>query len=387
MALLKPHRSISSAMPRRSTARHHQKAQLRTGFTTSACAAGAARAAIRALLEGRPQSQVRVPLPGRREAAFELARCEFVDSGVRVGIVKDAGDDPDVTHGAEIQATVHFVDEPGLHFEAGEGVGVVTLPGLEIPVGEPSVSPGARRIIRRAVEAELGVDGLRRRGVHILLSVPGGETIARKTLNPRLGVLGGISILGTTGIVQPFSEGAYRGSIVVEMKAALRNGVTALVLTTGDRSERYLMAQRPDWPEIAFIQVGDHLGFGLKRAARLGAAQVTISGMIGKLSKIAQGRMHTHVSQGLIDIPFLASLSATLSPAPSAELMDRLLRANTARHVQIMLRKAGIAGLEQRIARLAAQQAANHIERRIPVEVFLWDIKGDLLAYASTKST
>ena len=387
MTLIQAERSFPSLMPRRSTARHHQKAHLRTGFTTSACAAGAARAAVRALLAEEPQTDVSIPLPGKRTASFELARCEFAGAGVRVGIVKDAGDDPDVTHGAEIQATVHFVDEPGLHFEAGEGVGVVTLPGLEIPVGAPSVSPGARRIIRKAVETELGVEGLRRRGVYIVLSVPRGETIAKDTLNPRLGVMGGISILGTTGIVQPFSEGAYRGSIVVEIKAALRNGVNALALTTGDRSERYLMKLRPDWPEIAFIQVGDHLGFGLRRAARLGAKQVTISGMIGKLSKIAQGRMHTHVSQGLIDIRFIASQAATLTPAPSPELMARLLQANTARHIQMMLRKAGIPGLEQRIARLAAQQAANHIERRIPVEVFLWDIKGDLLAYARVKST
>ncbi len=387
MTLIQAERSFPSLMPRRSTARHHQKAHLRTGFTTSACAAGAARAAVRALLAEEPQTDVSIPLPGKRTASFELARCEFAGAGVRVGIVKDAGDDPDVTHGAEIQATVHFVDEPGLHFEAGEGVGVVTLPGLEIPVGDPSVSPGARRIIRKAVETELGVEGLRRRGVYIVLSVPRGETIAKDTLNPRLGVMGGISILGTTGIVQPFSEGAYRGSIVVEIKAALRNGVNALALTTGDRSERYLMKLRPDWPEIAFIQVGDHLGFGLRRAARLGAKQVTISGMIGKLSKIAQGRMHTHVSQGLIDIRFIASQAATLTPAPSPELMARLLQANTARHIQMMLRKAGIPGLEQRIARLAARQAADHIERRIPVEVFLWDIKGDLLAYARVKST
>ncbi len=367
---------------RRPTAKHHQKDQLRTGFTTSACAAAATRAALRALRTETPQTAAHIPLPGKRQAAFELARCEFLEQGVRAGVIKDAGDDPDVTHGAEIQATVRFLDTPGIHYEAGAGVGVVTLPGLEIPVGEPSVSPGARRIIQRAVEAELGGDFLRHQGVHIRLSVPNGEAIARETLNPRLGVLGGISILGTTGIVVPYSEGAYRGSIVVEIKAALRNGVTELALTTGKRSEQYLMAERPHWPELAFIQVGDHVGFGLKRAARLGATRIALSGMIGKLSKIAQGRMHTHVSQGLIDIPFIASLAATLAPAPSPELMARLREANTARHIQMMLRKAGIPGLEQRIAHLAAQQAAAHIDHALPVEVFLWDIKGELLAYA-----
>jgi cobalt-precorrin-5B (C1)-methyltransferase len=335
------------------------------------------------LQEERPQRSVTIPLPGKRRASFVLARCDVLLTGVRVGIVKDAGDDPDVTHGAEIQATVRFSDTPGIHYEAGPGVGVVTLPGLEIAVGEPSISPGARRIIQRAVIAELGQDFLRHQGVHITLSVPGGETIARETLNPRLGVVDGISILGTTGIVVPFSEGAYRGSIVVEIKAALRNGVGELALTTGDRSERYLMAQRPHWPEIAFIQVGDFLGFALKRAARLGATGLTISGMIGKLSKIAQGRMHTHVSRGLIDIDFISSLTTTLTPPPSPELLARLRRANTARHTQMQLRKAGITGLEQRIADLAAQQAAAHIDYAAPVEVFLWDIKGELLAYAA----
>ncbi len=367
---------------RRTPAKHRDEARLRTGFTTSACAAGATRAALRALRTETPQSRVGVPLPGARSAIFELARCEFLDSGVRVGVIKDAGDDPDVTHGAEIQAVVRFDDRPGIHYQAGPGVGLVTLPGLEIPVGEPSISPGARRIIHRAVVAELGKAYLRQQGVHITFSVPQGEVIARETLNPRLGVLGGISILGTTGIVVPFSEGAYRGSIVVEIKAALRNDVTKLALTTGDRSEKYLMARRPHWPEIAFIQVGDFLGFGLKRAARLGATRLVISGMIGKLSKIAQGRMHTHVSRGLIDIPFIATQAATLTPAPAPELQAKIERANTARHVQMLLRKAGVSGLEQRIATLAAQQASAHIAHAVPVEVFLWDIKGELLAYA-----
>ncbi|HID33656.1 MAG TPA: cobalt-precorrin-5B (C(1))-methyltransferase [Anaerolineae bacterium] len=370
-------------MSRRAKARHRDAAQLRTGFTTSACAAGAARAAIEALRTESIPSVVSIPLPGGRSATFELARCEPLGDGIRTGVIKDAGDDPDVTHGAEIQAAVRFIDTPGIHYEAGEGVGVATRPGLEIPVGEPSVSPGARRIIRRAVIAAVGEDFLRSQGVHITLSVPGGEAIAQETLNPRLGVLGGISILGTTGIVVPYSEGAYRGSIVVEIKAALRNGVTHLALTTGKRSESYLMRARPTWPELAFIQVGDHVGFGLKRAARLGAKGIALSGMIGKLSKIAQGRMHTHVSQGLIDIPFIASLAGTLQPPPPPELLARLHQANTARHIQMMLRKAGIPGLEQGIADLAAQQAAAHIEHNVPVEVFLWDIKGALLAYAT----
>lgn len=367
---------------RRPTAKHHDKDRLRTGFTTSACAAGATRAAIRALLSEKPQKSVMIDLPGGRSARFPLARCENLPSGVRVGVIKDAGDDPDVTHGAEIQVTVRFWDRPGILYEAGEGVGVVTLPGLEIPVGEPSVSPGARRIIQRAVMAELGESALKNVGVHIVLSVPNGEKIAQETLNPRLGVLGGISILGTTGIVQPFSEGAYRGSIVVEIKAALRNDISELALSTGDRSEKYLMQERPHWPEIAFIQVGDFLGFALKRVVQRGAGGVAISGMIGKLSKIAQGRMHTHVSRGLIDIPFIASLAAHLNPPPPPELLDHLQQANTARHVQIQLRKAGFSGLEQRIADLAAQQAAASIDHAIPVEIFLWDIKGELLAYA-----
>lgn len=369
-------------MKRRTTAKHHGQDRLRTGFTTSACAAGATRAAIRTLLREKPQTSVKVVLPGGKSAAFPLVRCEILLSGVRTGIIKDAGDDPDVTHGAEIQATVRFDNRPGIHYEADEGVGVVTLPGLEIAVGEPSVSPGARRIIQRAVVTELGKSTLKNMGVHIALSVPDGERIAQRTLNPRLGVLGGISILGTTGIVQPFSEGAYRGSIVVEIKAALRNGASKLALTTGDRSEKFLMQERPRWPEIAFIQVGDFMGFALKRAVQRGADAVAISGMIGKLSKIAQGRMHTHVSRGLIDIPFIASLAAGLHPPPPPELLAHLQEANTARHIQVQLRKAGVSGLEQRIADLAAQHAATSIDHAIPVEIFLWDIKGELLAYA-----
>ena len=282
--------------------------ELREGFTTGACAAASARAATRALMTGEPVAEVIIDLPAKKGVAFRINHCEFGTGGVTCGTIKDAGDDPDVTHGAEIRATVAWTDDPGVRIAGGEGVGVVTKPGLPLAVGEPAINTGPRHMIARAVEDEAG-DILNTRGLRVTISVPGGEEIAQKTANPRLGILGGISILGTTGIVKPYSQPAYRATIYVELKVAATNGIERAVLSTGTRSEEYARQRHPDWPELSFVQVGDHIGYGLRQARRLGFSRVVISGMIGKLSKLAQGRVQTHISEGGIDFDFLTGLA------------------------------------------------------------------------------
>jgi cobalt-precorrin-5B (C1)-methyltransferase len=357
-----------------------RKPDLREGYTTSACALAAARAATRVLLIGQKLSSITVDLPGKENVTFPLERCEIDAEGVTCGVIKDAGDDPDVTHGLEILATVSWGDGPGITLNGGEGVGVVTKPGLPVLVGEPAINPVPRRLITGAVAEEVR-RLVNEHGLAVTISVPGGDEVAQQTMNPKLGIVGGISILGTSGIVKPFSTSAYRASIYVELKMAAHNGVRHAVLTTGKRSETYAQGRYPDLPEYAFVQVGDHVDYGLKQGRRLGFEQVTLSSMIGKASKLAQGRMQTHVSQGEVDFAFLADVAVALGADEA--LIERILEANTAHHVQVMLQQAGVKGLEARLAGMAASAAESFIDGAARVEVMLWHIKGELLAVGS----
>jgi len=364
-------------MKKQGTAEWRQT-NLREGFTTSACATAAAVAATRALIGGERVTAITIDLPGKKDVTFEMARCENTGSGWLCGVIKDAGDDPDVTHGLEIQATISWQDEtPGIVLAGGEGVGHVTKPGLPVEPGNPAINPVPRRMITRAVTAE--ADGwLQKQGLLVSISVPGGEEVAKETLNPRLGILGGISILGTSGIVKPYSNSAYRASIYIELKMAANNGVRHAVLTTGKRSDTYAQEHFPHLPEFAFLQVGDHMDYGLKQVRRLKFEQVTISAMIGKVSKLAQGRMQTHVSRGSVDFEFLAQAAQELGASP--EICDRVREANTAHHVQIILDKAEVAGLDLLLAKMGVNESAAFIQHALPVELLLYDLKGNLLA-------
>lgn len=368
-------------MKTHSEARWRQQ-NLREGFTTGACATAASCAATRALITGKPVTSIIIDLPVRQGVVFEVVRCESGDDGTLCGVVKDAGDDPDVTDGAELQAHVSWRGEPGLVLVGGDGVGQVTLPGLPVPPGQPAINPVPRRMITRAVSREAG-ELLETRGLRIEIRVPGGEQIAQQTLNPKLGIVGGISILGTTGIVKPFSTSAYKASIYLELKVARENRVASPVLTSGTRSEDYAAARYPDIPAHGFVQVGDHMDYALKQCVRLGFGRVMISAMIGKTSKLAQGRMQTHVSAGLVDFEFLAEQAAALGG--SGDLLTRIRGANTAHHVQIMLKQAGMDGLEHRLAQMAADAAAEYTHHRLEVEVLLYHIRGDLLGVGTSR--
>ena len=350
---------------------------LRSGFTTGACAAAAARAATRALVTGQPVKAIAIDLPVRRGVVFSIHRCDVHAGQATCSVIKDAGDDPDVTHGAEIVATVEWSERPGITLRGGKGVGIVTRPGLELDVGEPAINPAPRRMIVQAVAAELDTHA---RGVTVTISVPQGEQLAAQTLNPRLGIVGGISILGTSGIVRPYSQAAYRATIHVALKVAVANKAPCVVLCTGRRSEAWARARYPHLPELSFVEVGDHIGYALRQADRLGISHVVVVGMVGKLSKVAQGRWHTHVNQGGVDLHFLASLAAQLGARE--DLVARCRTANTARHVQVLLRRARIAGLEERIARLAAERAADYVRAVNRIEVLVFDLHGDLVGYA-----
>ncbi|MEU1469408.1 cobalt-precorrin-5B (C(1))-methyltransferase [Streptomyces sp. NPDC005761] len=281
---------------------------LRPGWTTGACATAAATAAYTALLSGDFPDPVTITLPRGQTPAFALAVEELAEGLAMAGVVKDAGDDPDVTHGALVRATVRALPPgSGVVFRAGPGVGTVTLPGLPLDVGEPAVNPVPRGMIRehiaRVAAAHRGTGD-----VEVTLSVDHGEEIARSTWNPRLGILGGLSILGTTGIVVPYSCSAWIDSIRRGVDVARAAGHTHVAGCTGSTSEKTVVAEY-GLPEIALLDMGDFAGAVLKYVRRHPVERLTICGGFAKLSKLAAGHLDLHSGRSQVDKAFLAELA------------------------------------------------------------------------------
>ena len=318
------------------TAKVRPKA-LRTGWTTGSCASAAAKAATTALRDQATQESVEVALPGGQRVGFAVASCEHDARQATAVVVKDAGDDPDVTHGAHLTATVRWRDEPGVALDGGEGVGVVTKPGLGIEVGEPAITETPRTMIIQAV-AEV-VDPARQ-GVGVVISVPGGEKMARKTTNGRLGILGGISILGTTGIVRPFSTASWRASVEQAVSVMAAQGEHTVVLCTGGRTERGAMTLLPDLPEVCFVEVGDFTGAALRRALTVGLTGVIFVGMAGKLAKLAAGVLMTHYTRSKVDLGLLGEV--TMAAGGPAALAQEVTAANTGRHAYEIWQREGL---------------------------------------------
>lgn len=283
----------------------------RTGFTTGACCAAAARAVTLGLSTGVVPSAVETSLPNGQRYLFPVVDGVVDARGVTAVVVKDAGDDPDCTHGARMVARGEPLSEyPGLiRLQGGKGIGTVTRPGLGLPVGEPAINSVPRENIIANVR-EVAGGFLDTQGIVITLSVPGGEALAEKTLNPRLGIVGGISILGTTGIVYPYSTSAYRAAIVQAIQGAVATGLDVLALTTGRRTERYAMDCFPQWPPWSFVQMGDFVGAALEAASVSGVAHVVLVAMGGKLAKMAQGVKNTHAHKTVLDMDLVASLAS-----------------------------------------------------------------------------
>lgn len=348
---------------------------MRTGFTTGACSAAAAKAAVRFLVSGTQPAEIEITLPNGNPATFTLHRCERAEGHAVCSVIKDAGDDPDCTHGAEMVAEVELISEARIELRGGEGVATVTKPGLGLEVGGPAINPVPRANITAMIAEELRESTLP--GAIVTLSVPGGEEMAKKTLNARLGLLGGISILGTTGIVKPYSTAAYKASVVQAIDVAVTQGSEELVLTTGGRSETYAMRLRPDLPEAAFIQVGDFIGVGVKHCARRGVRKVTIVGMIGKLSKMANGKMQTHAAGSEVNMDLLAELVGELGAGE--EFQNEIRASNTARHVLELAKAHGFGELTSLVCRRAVEHCEQHAGGDLPIQAYLMDFEGALL--------
>ncbi len=350
------------------------KRPLRRGWTTGTCAAAASRAAYEALLTGVFPDPVAVLLPGGARPSFALATSQLGAGFARAGVVKDAGDDPDVTHGALVVATVR-IGEPGsgVVFRAGEGVGTVTRPGLPLAVGEPAINPVPRTMIRTAI-AEVGSAG----DVVVEISIPGGEKIAERTLNGRLGIVGGLSILGTTGVVVPYSCSAWIHSIYRGIDVARAAGLDHLAGATGATSEA-AVARLYRLPEAALIDMGDFVGGMLKYLRRHPVDRVTIAGGMAKMTKLGQGLLDLHSRRGEVDLGWLSRIA--LDRGSDAALASRIAAANTAMEAFGHAEVANI-DLAAGVAEAAWRTATQALTTQMRLDVVVFDRDGRVMARA-----
>ena len=352
---------------------------LRRGWTTGACAAAAARAACEALLTGQFPASVAIPLPGGQRPSFAIAHEAWDAAYAEAGIVKDAGDDPDVTHGALVISRV--APGPvgsGLTFRAGSGVGTVTRPGLPLPIGEPAINPGPRAMIAAALDEIPG----RPRDLVVTVSIPGGEKIAERTLNGRLGIVGGLSILGTTGIVIPFSCAAWIDTIHRGIDVARALGLNHIACATGTTSEQAAQALY-GLPEPALIEMGDFAGGLFKYLRRHPVERVTIAGGFAKMAKLGQGLLDLHSGRGSIDLAWLAAKAA--EAGGGAGLVAGIATANTAADVLARAEGEGL-DLAGRIAGEAWATTAKALAGSgIALDVAVFDRLGRCLATTATR--
>ncbi len=351
---------------------------LRRGWTTGACATAAARAAFGALHGEDVADPVHIVLPGGARPGFALALAERGTGFARAGVVKDAGDDPDVTHGALVIATVRpAAAGRGITFRAGEGVGTVTRPGLPIPPGEPAINPVPRAMIGRAIAeaaAALGVAP----DAEVEIAIPGGALLAERTLNGRLGIVGGLSILGTTGIVVPYSCAAWIDTIHRGIDVARALGLGHVAGATGSTSEVAVRALH-GLAEPALIDMGDFVGGMLKYLRRHPVPRVTVAGGVAKMTKLAQGLLDLHAKRGEIDRAFLAGRARDAGGGPA--LSAAILGCNTAAEAFGLAEAEGVA-LGSVVAADARRTAAACLGRADGLDVVLFDRTGRLVARA-----
>ncbi len=347
---------------------------LRRGWTTGACATAAAKSACAALLTGTFPDPITITLPSGATTDFTLAETALTAGAATAGIVKDAGDDPDVTHGALVRATVTRAPVgAGIVFRAGEGVGTVTRPGLPIPPGEPAINPVPRAMIRQALAEIAGPAP----DFIVEIAIPGGVVLAERTLNARLGIVGGLSILGTTGVVIPFSCAAWIDSIHRGIDVARAIGLTHVAGSTGRTSERAVQALH-GLDDTGLIEMGDFVGGMLKYLRRHPIPRVTVAGGLAKITKLAQGRLDLHSNRHAVDRSALADLAA--SCGGTAELAARIMAANTTAAVFALAADERI-GLAEAVAEAAWTTAAAVLEpAAIDLEIAMFDHTGALAA-------
>ena len=360
-----------------------QAQPLRTGLTTGSCATACCVAAAQSLLVGKQPESVEIQLPRGQKVDLKIEGYQPLDEstqGIRTATIKDAGDDPDATHGATVFIELRLMREPGVIFKSAEGVGTVTREGLALPVGEAAINPVPRQMMTEHLTKAADVYGYEG-GFEVSVGVEQGEQIALKTMNPRLGILGGLSILGTTGIVRPYSCAAYIASIRQGVDVAVTNGLEHIAATTGSTSEAAIK-QQYGFDDMALIEMGDFVGALLKHLRKVPVTKLSICGGFGKLTKLANGHMDLNSRSSSIDFEQIARLAD--QAGGDAELHAFILQANTSLEVLKRCQSLGI-DLAQQVCNAAlieAQKVVHKVQPQVEIEVWATNRQGEFVGYA-----
>jgi cobalt-precorrin-5B (C1)-methyltransferase len=352
------------------------KGKLRTGFTTGTSATAGAKAAILSILYQKKIDFVEVTLPKKSKIKIKIENCEFSKHGAVCSVIKDGRDDPDVTHGAEIRTEILLNENFGnIEIDGGEGVGRVTKPGLGLDIGSSAINPVPRKMIKENI-LEIAREFLVKNGIKIVISVPRGKDLALKTDNPRLGIVGGISILGTSGIVIPYSTASFAASIRQSIDVTIAMGNDTVVLTTGGRSEDF-SKKIINLPEHCFIQMGDFSGYTIKLCSKKGIKKAYVAGFIGKLTKMAMGIKQTHVKGSKVDMEFLAKIAENCNI--QSDIINQIKKAYTARHVLEIINQKKIRKYFDFICLEVHKQLKKHSVDKVEIKTIMFDFDGNII--------
>ena len=349
----------------------------RTGFTTGTSATAASIACILSIINQKKIETVDVLLPKKSRIKININSCKFEKNNARCSVIKDGGDDPDVTHGAEIIVDLELTPKTNsIEIDGGDGVGRVTKPGIGLEIGQAAINPTPRKMIIENL-TEVGKEILEKNGVRVVISVPKGKELGPKTDNPRIGIVDGISILGTSGIVIPYSTASFAAAIRQQLDVVLSMGDSTVALTTGGRSEDFAR-KIFDLPDHSFVQFGDFSGYTISQCAKKGMNKAHVCGFIGKFAKMATGVKQTHVKGSKVDMNFLSELAKQCNA--DKDIIEKIKNANTARNVQEIILENNIDGFFDLICSEVHKQMRSHSENKIPIEIILFNFDGSVLA-------
>lgn len=360
-----------------------KKKGTRKGFSTGACSAAAARAATIGLVEGKIPEQIESLLPNGQRITFSVTEPALTDTHAHAVIIKDAGDDPDCTHLAPLTADVKILDDAvgEVILKGGDGVGTITQRGLGLDVGGPAINPVPRKNIEENVR-EVAAELLNEKGLEVTISVPGGIEMSKKTLNYRLGIIDGISILGTTGIVHPYSTAAFRASVIQGIEVAANQGQDTVVLTTGGRTEKFVMREYPEFVSTRFVQMGDFLKYALNTSVDVNIKHVIIGGMVGKLTKMAQGETITHAGRNAVNTALLAELAKNIGVDET--VCNEIRENTTARYASERMEELNLIDeFHQALCEKVIETLRERYPDQFSLTVLVCDFDGNKLAQAA----
>jgi len=346
---------------------------MQRGFTSGSSAQAAGKGAVEMLLSGKVENHVKITLKGGQELFIPLVNPRWIGDSAECGVIKDAGDDSDITHGHEFRAHARWTDKPGLSIEGGKGVGTVTREGLPVNPGLPAINPGPMRMIKGEIEPLIPAG----KGILLTISVPDGEALAKETWNPRLGIEGGISIIGTSGIVEPKSSSAYKASIALSINVRKKSGDREVFITPGYVGEGFL-TERRGLPLDRIVKVGDHIGYALDNAASREFESIFLVGHIGKMAKVAAGLFNTHCQYGDARLETIAAFAAAAGASRSD--VKEILSMKMAETAVPFLRERHLEETFRLINLRLMERIKLRLKRDVRITSVITDLKGNILS-------